>query len=117
MRNMMSTTLQLLVPVAALLLAASALAAPRGAALQPDALGGQADQLQGPPPRPPQCSKQEDCNNKCPSGSKGCACVSTPGGHKGCVPTCNADSDCPSVPGFQLKCHERICVPPPPPSR
>ena len=117
MRTLIVTTVKILIPLSALLIAASSFAASSATPASASRLSEQEADRLSPPPRPPQCSKQEDCANKCPSGSKGCACVAGPEGHKGCVPTCEADADCPSIPEVQLKCHERICVPPPPPRR
>lgn len=70
----------------------------------------------GPPPPPP-CENDDECSDKCPPDSAGCACVELPRGGQGCVPTCEVDEDCPVAPeGLPpLACREGICVPPPPP--
>ena len=69
------------------------------------------------PPRPPACATNDECVDKCPPDASGCVCLDLPMGGKGCVPTCEADEDCPVAPDNlpPLHCHEGICVPPPPP--
>jgi hypothetical protein len=71
-----------------------------------------------PPPRPPLCKADADCVDRCPPGSKGCGCHALPDGKSVCVPSCNADADCPKLPaGPPLSCHEGVCTPPPPPPK
>lgn len=69
------------------------------------------------PPQPPPCASNDECVDKCPPDSTGCACVELPMGGNGCVATCDVDEDCPVAPSNlpPLSCHEGICVPPPPP--
>jgi len=121
MTTTMSTLLsQLFLSAAALALASTACAG--GASADPAQeqsalpLESPAPEQEGPP-APKTCQSQQDCNGACPSGSKGCACVSSPRGEKVCAPTCNADADCPVPPGAPPgKCDEGgICAPPPPP--
>lgn len=70
-----------------------------------------------PPPRPPPCESDDECYDKCPPDSAGCACIELPMGGLGCVATCSVNEDCPVPPEDlpPLHCHEGICVPPPPP--
>lgn len=71
------------------------------------------------PPRPRPCETSADCNQGCPDGSAGCACLPVgPEGEKLCVPTCHEDADCPAAPhGGNLQCREGACVPDRPPPR
>jgi len=72
---------------------------------------------QPPPPPPKPCSTTADCVDACPPGAKGCTCHVTPHDEKLCVPTCDADADCPAPPhGPPMTCLEGgICAPPHPP--
>ena len=121
MLNPWTHSLRMLLPIAIALLATSAYADARpGSALTASRqrqADDQVDQQTPPPPRPAPCSQQQDCTNKCPPGSKGCTCAPAPDGHKVCVPSCSVDSDCPSIPGVQLKCHDAVCAPHPPAPR
>ena len=116
MRNL-CFALQALSPIAVLVLglAACADASPASLAASEQELTSTDAGQPPPPPRPALCNAQSDCTDKCPPGSKGCACVDAPDGKKVCAPTCNADTDCPAVPVFELKCHDNVCAPPPPP--
>ena len=62
---------------------------------------------------PPSCQSTDDCTSqKCPPGSQGCVCVTTPMGSKICAPTCTVEGDCPTgsgLPSFQ--CVEGHCAP------
>jgi hypothetical protein len=119
MRTWFFPTVHALAPVATLLFAtACADASPAALSAAEQSLDpAQGAGPQGQPPRPPTCSKQEDCAGKCPPGSLGCTCAPAPDGNKVCAPTCSADADCPTVPGGELKCREGLCTPPPPPPR
>ena len=60
---------------------------------------------------PPACASDADCTGKCPPGSVGCACASTPMG-KNCVQTCQKDADCGATPtGQKTTCQQGQCKP------
>ncbi|MBW2528680.1 MAG: hypothetical protein JRI23_31185 [Deltaproteobacteria bacterium] len=97
---------------------ASPRVADEAAALEsPEDQAGDRGPRRGPPPGPPPCDTSEDCTDRCPPGSAGCACHQVPHGGKLCIPTCAEDADCPELPegGPELRCVEGICTPPHPP--
>jgi hypothetical protein len=120
MRTQFTDTVRILAPIATLLFAtacADASTASVGIAEQQQSAAGESDPQAQPPPRPPACSKREDCAHKCPPGSKGCDCIPSPDGNKVCAPTCAQDADCPRIPGVDLVCHDGTCTPPSLPPR
>ena len=79
-------------------------AGPTGDGQQPPA-GGQTG--------PASCDVEADCDSACPADAAGCTCADSPFGAI-CVPTCSADSDCPTGgPEGGLTCDvtQGICVP------
>lgn len=66
----------------------------------------------GGPQGPQSCTVDAECSGACPTGSVGCVCHSAPFGDI-CVPTCQADEDCPMGMQGALVCNREvgICAP------
>ena len=71
---------------------------------------GETDPNKGGGPVP--CKTAEDCFGKCEPGFKSCGCGKIMAGGLGCIPICNAQSDCVKLPnGLPTKCQSGFCKP------